>query len=88
LDGYDVVREIRQASDTAGLCIVALKACAMNGDRDSALEAGFDGFITKPVGVASLRDQVTGYHARRSESCGVDSTATGSSGAHGSAAFV
>ena len=43
---------------TEDLRVVALTAFAMQGDRERALEAGFDDYITKPVNVAKLKAQV------------------------------
>ncbi len=54
LDGYAVVRHLRQIPRFAGLKIVALTAYAMQGDLDRVLESGFDGYLTKPVDIAKL----------------------------------
>ena len=56
-DGFALLREIR-ASAFAALKVVALTAHAMTGDRERALQAGFDGYITKPIDVRSFPDQV------------------------------
>ena len=56
-DGYTLLEEIR-ASAHAGLRVVALTAHAMSGDRDRALEAGFDGYITKPIDVRRFPEQL------------------------------
>jgi PAS domain S-box-containing protein len=58
MDGYQVLREIRQDPSLAGLRVVALTAFAMQGDRERALEAGFDDYITKPITVAKLKAQL------------------------------
>lgn len=65
IDGYGVVLELRNLRRSNGICIVAFTACAMEGDRERALSNGFDGFITKPVAIASLREQVSGYLERQ-----------------------
>src|SRR5580704_17950073 len=49
LDGYAVLRELRADARLYHLRVVALTAFAMQGDRDRALNAGFDAYITKPV---------------------------------------
>jgi CheY-like chemotaxis protein len=56
-DGFALLQEIRE-SPTPRLRVVALTAHAMSGDRDKALEAGFDGYITKPIDVRRFPDQV------------------------------
>jgi two-component system, cell cycle response regulator DivK len=58
LDGYGVLRELRADPRFSGLHVVALTAYAMQGDRDRALDAGFDGYITKPVDIAALRQEI------------------------------
>jgi CheY-like chemotaxis protein len=58
MDGYAVLREIRSDPLLEGIRVVALTALAMYGDRERALEAGFDDYLTKPVTVASLKAQL------------------------------
>jgi CheY-like chemotaxis protein len=49
-DGFTLLGEIRGSAHGA-LRVVALTAHAMRGDRERALEAGFDGYITKPIDI-------------------------------------
>ena len=57
-DGFTLLAELR-ASAHKDLRVIALTAHAMAGDRDRALEAGFDGYIAKPIDIKKFPQQVT-----------------------------
>ncbi len=57
-NGYEVLGELRQDANYATLPIIALTASAMQGDREKALAAGFTGYLTKPVSLAHLRNEI------------------------------
>jgi two-component system cell cycle response regulator DivK len=59
LDGLGVLAELRRDERFADVPIVALTASAMQGDRERALEAGFTEYITKPVNLRFLREEIT-----------------------------
>jgi two-component system cell cycle response regulator DivK len=63
-DGFALLREIR-TSPFGTVRVLALTAHAMTGDRERALQAGFDGYITKPIDVRSFPDQI--HRALRGE---------------------
>ena len=56
-DGFTLLQEIRK-SPARGVRVIALTAHAMTGDRERALDAGFDGYITKPIDIRNFPDQV------------------------------
>lgn len=58
LDGYAVLREIRQTPSIADLKIFALTAYAMQGDRERALQSGFDGYLTKPIDIPTVTKEL------------------------------
>jgi CheY-like chemotaxis protein len=57
-NGYEVLRELRQDARYAALPIIAITASAMQGDREKALAAGFTGYLTKPVSLSHLRNEI------------------------------
>lgn len=61
LDGWQALARIRADERSAGLRVVAFTAHAMVGDRERALAAGFDGYLSKPIEFATFVDSVTGY---------------------------
>jgi CheY-like chemotaxis protein len=56
-DGFTLLKEIR-SSARPKLRVIALTAHAMTGDRERALDAGFDGYITKPIDIRTFPEQV------------------------------
>ena len=58
LDGVQALHRLRADARTASIPIVALTAQAMQGDRERFLEAGFDGYMSKPVNVRDLIETV------------------------------
>jgi two-component system cell cycle response regulator DivK len=61
IDGIAAMTRIRADERTKHIPTVALTASVMTGDRERFNEAGFDGFIAKPIEVKNFPDQVRGY---------------------------
>ncbi len=61
LDGLEATRLIRKEPRWKGLPIIAMTAHAMNGDKERCLEAGMNGYISKPVHPSQLLETVDGY---------------------------
>jgi two-component system cell cycle response regulator DivK len=57
-NGYEVVTELRLDPRFAAVPIVAVTASAMQGDREKALRAGFTGYLTKPLSLSVLREEI------------------------------
>ena len=57
LDGFCVVRQLRSDERFRRLPAVAVTASAMLGDRELAIAAGFDSYITKPIHLNEVRKQ-------------------------------
>jgi signal transduction histidine kinase/ActR/RegA family two-component response regulator len=61
MDGLEVTRRIKQTPATADLPIIALTAHAGEADQQRALDAGCDGYITKPIRLAQFPSQVEAF---------------------------
>jgi PAS domain S-box-containing protein len=63
MDGLETTRRIRRAEAPGGprMPIVAMTACAMAGDRDKCMEAGFDAYLTKPIDVGEFDHVLAEY---------------------------
>ena len=58
LDGFAVIRRIRENPRLATLPVVAVTAYAMQGDQERILSSGFDGYLSKPVNASSLTQEL------------------------------
>ncbi|HEV2011309.1 MAG TPA: response regulator [Candidatus Limnocylindria bacterium] len=61
IDGIVAMTRIRADERTKHIPTVALTASVMSGDRERFDEAGFDGFIAKPIEVKNFPGQVRAY---------------------------
>ena len=56
IDGLELTRHLKADDQTSSIPIVALTALAMVGDGERVLQAGCDGYLTKPVASTDLRN--------------------------------
>lgn len=58
LDGYEATRRLKTHRTTQHIPIIAITANATPAERERALDAGCDGYITKPIDTRVLVRQV------------------------------
>jgi two-component system, cell cycle response regulator DivK len=58
IDGVEALARLKDDERTASIPVLALTAQAMSGDRERFLQAGFDGYLAKPVDVGELIEAV------------------------------
>jgi CheY-like chemotaxis protein len=54
MDGWVMHKQVKADPRTQQIPVVALTAHAMTGDKEKVLAAGFDGYLTKPISIASF----------------------------------
>lgn len=72
MDGLEAAQIIKSDPGLANIPVVALTSHAMRGDREKALESGFDGYYTKPFDTRSLAREIAdiiGQKATTPEPC-------------------
>jgi two-component system, cell cycle response regulator DivK len=63
MDGMEAVKVLKHNERTASVPVVAVTAFAMKDDRKRALDAGFDGYLEKPISLQALRAEVRSFLA-------------------------
>ena len=63
MDGVEAVKMLKHNERTASVPVVAVTAFAMKDDRKRALDAGFDGYLEKPISLQALRAEVRSFLA-------------------------
>lgn len=58
MDGYGVLQQLKSEATLRQIPVVAVTALAMVGDREKLLDAGFDGYIGKPIEPEAFIGQV------------------------------
>jgi two-component system, cell cycle response regulator DivK len=60
VSGWDLIKWVRGNDDPAirEMCVIAVTALAMRGDEDRVLQAGFDGYVAKPIDATVFMESV------------------------------
>ncbi len=61
IDGYEVTRRLKNSHHFAAIPIIALTAHAMKGDKEKALAAGCDGYISKPINIHGFYEEIASF---------------------------
>jgi CheY-like chemotaxis protein len=64
MGGFAVIRELRKTPELSKLKVMAVTSFAMKGDREKALEAGFDEYVTKPIDTRKFVELVKDIFSR------------------------
>jgi CheY-like chemotaxis protein len=83
LDGFAVVRRIRENPRLALLPVVAVTAYAMRGDREKILNSGFDGYLSKPLNPSALTEELDRLLTKGSQPSKPEQTTVGQHGRKG-----
>jgi CheY-like chemotaxis protein len=68
MNGWDATKQVKAASETSAIPIIALTAHAMTGDREQAMQAGCDDYDTKPVELPRLLGKIDALLAKSGKS--------------------
>ena len=70
MDGLAATEAIRQREKSSGthLAIFAMTAHAMKGDRERCLQAGMDGYITKPIRFSDIEKTLSSFSSAQAVS--------------------
>ena len=67
MDGYEAIRQIRLFNPN--VIIIAQTAFTLSGDRENALMAGCDDYISKPFSQSFLKSSIEKLFARNRQAC-------------------
>ena len=59
MDGHEATRQIRKFNKD--VIIIAQTAYALEGDKEKAIAAGCDDYISKPINVDELKHKINKY---------------------------
>lgn len=64
MDGLEATKALKKHPATRDVCVIALTAHAMKGDKEIALNANCDGYLTKPIDTRTFVATITHFITR------------------------
>jgi len=61
IDGWQLARQLKADPTTAHIAVLALTGHTLPGDRERALSAGCDSYISKPLDIPNFLDQIKAF---------------------------
>lgn len=61
MDGNEALKILRSAPDTRDMKVIAFTSLAIVGDKGKLLEAGFNGYISKPFNTREISKNIEGF---------------------------
>jgi CheY-like chemotaxis protein len=61
MDGWEMLTKLRTDKTKAHIPVIAFTAHAMKGDQERVMKAGFDGYMPKPIRVATFLNDLKGF---------------------------
>lgn len=58
MDGFELMKKVREKEVWRDIPMIAITAHAMAGDQERIINAGFDGYIAKPISAMTLVDEL------------------------------
>ncbi len=65
LDGFEVLKKLKEDPVMAEIPVIAMTALAMKGDQQKCLDCGFDDYISKPVNLGEMVGKIAAQLMRR-----------------------
>lgn len=61
MTGLELTRKLKSTKEYKDIIVLAVTAYAMKGDKEKAMAAGCDGYITKPIDTKTLPAVIANY---------------------------
>ncbi|MCQ1537071.1 response regulator [Methanosarcina sp. KYL-1] len=63
IDGLEVLKELKKDPETREIPVIALTAHAMEGYEERCLQAGFSGYVSKPIDIRKFKSLLEQFNS-------------------------